>query len=114
MANTRIDYLYRDRSNYKQHASVVLAGELSAREVDDIGATLRDGELFIPAQVGLPELQDRFPAWTDDDHVWHELIEIRSTDERPTSPLSARATYVAFVAVGRWDVGGALRRHTAS
>lgn len=69
--NTRIDYLYRDASNYKKANSAVLIGELSEADQQVILSCLSEGEYFIPSQVGLDE--ERFGSWTEDDHCWFEL-----------------------------------------
>lgn len=69
--NTRIDYLYRDASNYKKPNTAVLIGELSEADQQVILSCLSEGEYFIPSQVGLDE--ERFGSWTEDDHCWFEL-----------------------------------------
>ena len=84
--NTRLTYLYRDASNYKQWHEVVLAGEADA---EAIRASLWEGEYFIPQAVGFPALQERFAAQgyefpTEDDHPWHEIAGIEPTEDSPT------------------------------
>lgn len=69
--NTKISYLYRDASNYKQHNEVVVFGTFTEYQIDAIMDCLDKGEYFIPKQVGLPE--ERFGEWTEDDHCWFEL-----------------------------------------
>lgn len=78
--NTRIDYLYRDASNYKQPNSVVVSGLFTARQVGEILGCLNDGEYFIPSQVGLPET--RFGEITEDDHCWLNLEVIASVRQK--------------------------------
>ena len=85
--NTKIAYMYRDESNYKQHEEVILQGEITDAEKEIIMANLDGGEFFIPSQVGLDNIQHRminFPS--EDDHVWHELEkkDITLTEDEPT------------------------------
>lgn len=79
--NTEFEYRYRDASNYKWHASVVLAGSL---RLQDIKPYLIDGEFFVPELVGLkcltPEIRN------EDDHDWHEVIAL--------NPTSAPANFI--------------------
>lgn len=87
--NTLLEYLYRDASNYKQHGSVVLRGEISLK---DIRPLLIDGEYFIPSQAELPDLQHKFRDQgfeypTEDDHAWHEIVSVRPTTKQVTVPL---------------------------
>ncbi|MBP3585213.1 MAG: hypothetical protein J6J59_05960 [Peptococcaceae bacterium] len=69
--NTKIEYLYRDASNYKIYNECVVKGILTAEQREEIVDCLSEGEYFIPSQVGLPE--KRFDDWTEDDHPWFEL-----------------------------------------
>lgn len=54
MKNTRISYLYRDASNYKQHNEVVVPGTFTQEQIEAIIGCLDAGEYFIPVQVGFP------------------------------------------------------------
>ena len=105
MANTKIEYLYRDASNYKQQNIVILAGELSPAEVRTILNNRSDGEYFIPAQVGLPE--KRFDEVTEDDHCWFELSEysFAMTPEEPTVKITTKELVEKFKKIGPygWD-----------
>lgn len=69
--NTRINYQYRDASNYKVFNTAVIEGELTEDDQKIILDCLHDGEYFIPSQVGLDE--ERFGDITEDDHYWFEL-----------------------------------------
>lgn len=69
--NTRIYYLYRDASNYKQQNSIVVLGPCDDDIVDRICACLQDGEYFVPDDVGFPV--ERFGEWTEDDHAFCEM-----------------------------------------
>lgn len=85
--NTKIGYMYRDGSNYKQYNEVIIAGTLTQQEKNDIVKALDEGQYFIPSQVGLCDLQERMIAFpNDDDHVWHELNikDITETENEPT------------------------------
>lgn len=95
--NTKINYLYRDGSNYKVYNEVVVAGEITSEHLRRIADTLSDGEYFIPSVVGLPE--KKFETQTDDDHLWFEweiddedfdivASGCELTDEQPTVPLT--------------------------
>lgn len=102
MMNTRITYLYRDGSNYKQSESVVIQGELTFAEVEPY---LDEGEYFIPGQVGLEDLQHRFGGkLTMDDHPWHELKEddFELTDDPLTGSITTQELLERFRAV-TWD-----------
>lgn len=86
--NTQIDYLYRDASNYKQHNSCIIAGEISDSQIETIMECLSEGEYFIPEQVGLPA--KRFGELSEDDHCWMELDEysFEHTKKKPTAKMN--------------------------
>jgi len=93
MTNTEISYMYRDAGNWKQFNTVVLLGKMSPENIELIFAILEDGNLFIPEQVGLEKLQDRWDKlYSDIDHVWHELNrdDIEIVDDLPTIDLTAQ------------------------
>lgn len=69
--NTKIKYLYRDGSNYKQWNEEIIKGKLSSEQIEQILECLDDDSYFIPCQVGLSEI--RFEKVTDEDHCWFEL-----------------------------------------
>jgi hypothetical protein len=79
--NTRVEYLYRDGSNYKQWGAVVFRGDCDESLAGMLFAALDRGEFFIADQVRLPELffADR-PLYADD-HCWHEMGEVTTTSE---------------------------------
>ena len=74
--NTRIEYFYRDASNYKFHGDFVVGGTLSK---GDLSPYLFDAEWFVPTEVGLPHLLDL--PMNEDDHWLHEFAELVPTDE---------------------------------
>jgi hypothetical protein len=85
--NVKLNYLYRDGSNYKKWAEVVFLGsdnlaiEAIAKELGD--AFLEDG-IFIAHQVRIPEVflaaEDQL---TSDDHCFHEFESVESTSDAP-------------------------------
>jgi hypothetical protein len=71
---TRVYYLYRDNSNYKQYASALLDGEISDEEEALIEASLEGGETFVPTQIGWPHPGTAMIGFPDmDDHGFCEL-----------------------------------------
>jgi hypothetical protein len=107
--NTRIVVLYRDASNYKQTGHFVFPGAITAEQSQRIMANLDQGEFFIPTQLGLPHLATdgewAFPG--QDDHVWHELVEI-TVVEAPATQDEAVDGFVQRFAATTWNVDGAM------
>lgn len=100
--NTKIEYLYRDGSNYKIPNQQIVEGILTDDQIKKIVESCDAGEYFIPRQVGLPE--ERFGDISDDDHVWFELCRIFSVDESSTIEMTAEELHCNFVkAAGNWD-----------
>ncbi len=70
--DTKITYLYRDASNYKQHGEVVVDGPIAFADLEPY---LDDGTYFVPTDVGLDhpgeKFGSRFPS--EDDHPYCEL-----------------------------------------
>ncbi|MDR6218862.1 glyoxalase superfamily protein [Deinococcus soli (ex Cha et al. 2016)] len=93
--NTRLSYLYRDASNYKASSHVIVEGHLTWRALTPY---LDDGTSFLPGQVDLAALQDRFGTGLDqdDDHVWHDVTGVEFTDRPPTDARDAQALLAAF------------------
>ena len=98
--NTRLEYMYRDGENYKQHGDVVVRGELTLAELKP---HFHDYEFFIPSEVGLEDLQNT--PYLACDHVWHELHVAEPTDEAPTVNISAQELLARFKAAGsvKWE-----------
>lgn len=97
--NTRIDYLYRDASNYKKPNMAILSGSMSGEQQRMILDCLDEGEYFIPHLVRLPEI--RFDSYSmEDDHPWFELHKgaFSETAEPPTVSASAEELVKAFQA----------------
>lgn len=88
MTNIRFIYLYRDASNYKQHGEVILSNEtqMTLEEVDQqTRSHLSDGLFFIARQV---QLEERFFAViSEDDHPWHEFVQVESTTDPTFDPV---------------------------
>lgn len=88
--NTELSYLYRDACNYKTFSEVIIAGTMGVTEIQPF---LMDGLLFIPSEIGLPNLQPE--DLTEDDHVWHEVESLRPTQDAPTIAMDAAALIAA-------------------
>lgn len=71
--NTKIEYLYRDKMNYRILNTCIIPGLISNDQIRKIIATLRNGKMFSPRLVGLPE--QKFKNLTEDDHDFFELDE---------------------------------------
>lgn len=107
--NTRINYMYRDASNYKSFNTAVVGGILSETDQHAIYYCCDDDagqRYFIPHLVGLPEKTfDDFGQY-DDDHPWFEIgtAFAEVTNEPPTVDLTAEQLVKNFRAMsGRWD-----------
>jgi len=77
MQTITLNYLYRDSSNYKNFGSLDFYNpdEMLIEEIEAIiRSRLIDGEYFVAENWGLPTLY--FDEWTEDDHNWHEFINI--------------------------------------
>lgn len=85
--NTKMTFLYRDASNYKQYNEFVVEGEITDEDIEKVIACLQDGEYFVPECVGIEA--ERFVEWTEDDHPFCELSaeDFELTDESPTEVL---------------------------
>ncbi len=108
--NTRIIYLYRDASNYKQLKEIVVEGTIT---IDDISDCLSEGEFFIPFDVGLEELQTRFgEVDMDVDHIWHEMDVLTPTIKAPTIEVTAVQLMKLFLKAKEngWNEGSAIAR----
>lgn len=76
--NTRIRYLYRDASNFKQNGEIVVGGQITFADLEPF---LDDGIYFVPEDVGLSHPGERWntdlglPFPTEDDHPSCELEE---------------------------------------
>jgi hypothetical protein len=104
--NTKIIYQYRDAENYKKWTEVVIRGELLS---DAITPLLYEGEFFIPSEIGLDNLQ-KLP-FKYYDHVWHEILEIYSTNNQATVNSTADKLLEHFEQANdhNWNIGKILK-----
>jgi hypothetical protein len=104
-----VEYMYRDGSNYKTWGHEVLAGTLDEEVRQRL---VGDGErMFLPGDVGLPTLQEDWDSHYEDDHIWHELTELRDTDQPPTVELMTAAEFAARMESDEaWDEAAATER----
>lgn len=79
--NTRLEYLYRDASNYKRFGAVMFSGAADDYQRARLIKALHDEQWFITSQVRLPELFFTNLPLNADDHCWHELEALTVTDE---------------------------------
>jgi hypothetical protein len=84
--NTRMSYRYADKTNCRQYTSIVVAGTITWEQ---IAPYLAKQGSFIPGQLGLEDLQNRF-ALPGGDHPWHQIAadDIRPTEAEPTIALT--------------------------
>jgi hypothetical protein len=105
--NTKIEYMYRDGSNYKTYREEVLQGELTSLQIAEIKSNLQDGEYFIPSQVGLDDLQAELQKYDsrdyDDDLSLHEFLEVELVSDTPTIEMTAEEFYNKFVNIRSWN-----------
>ena len=101
--NTKIEYMYRDASNWKDWYAVVVKGKITTEQYDEIQDCL-DDEKFIAAQVGLAADGIRGYDVNEDDHPWYEMGAISLTEEAPTVNITIDELVKRFKeAKGNWD-----------
>ena len=101
--NTAMEYLYRDADNYKTWNVVILRGQITQDQKEEIRKKLLD-ESFIPEQVGLP--LERNWDLSEADHCWAELDvynAFTTTSRQPTEDMSVDELVNRFQAVEAWD-----------
>ena len=105
--NTLITYQYRDASNYKEFETVITNGLLSLKDIEEY---LYDKEFFVPSEIGLKDLQPE--NLNQDDHIWHEILEINHTHEKPTTNMTAEKIVSNFrkVSLEEWNILDASKR----
>ena len=83
--NTRIDYLYRDGSNYKFPHHAIVKGEITEDQKKRILNSLDDGIWFVPSKVGFECDYATGYEPNEDDHPFCELDDdsFSFTDEDP-------------------------------
>jgi hypothetical protein len=69
-------------SNYKAYGEALFAGRLSEDSVLLVRALLVEGLYFLPSRVGIDTLHDALfqlsGGPTEDDHPWHEFVNLRA------------------------------------
>ncbi|MCM2316628.1 MAG: hypothetical protein NDJ92_15890 [Thermoanaerobaculia bacterium] len=112
--NSRLEYLYRNASNYKKWGAVVFSGTADAALSRRLVNALESQEFFIANQVRVPELFFDDGLKPEEDLCWHEFVALETVDEEPTDQFSR--TVVSFVeeceAASRagWQVVDLMRR----
>ena len=90
MSNIKLNYLYRDAANYKNHGRAIFANasNIGLHEIDKtLRNNLLDGEYFYANHWGLKDLH--FEKYDEqDDHPYHEFVAIEFTEEAPTESYS--------------------------
>lgn len=99
--NTSITYQYRDAANYKEFDTVIICGLLSLNDIEEY---LYDKEFFIPTEIGLKDLQPEI--LNQDDHIWHEILKINHTHEKPTVNITAERIIFNFrkASLEEWNI----------
>lgn len=87
-SNVKLNYLYRDASNYKAWGEVIFANPegLSLEEIEkSLTSYFLAGMFFVASQVGIPEvfLFYKYP-FSEDDHFFHEFDSVEYTSEQVT------------------------------
>ena len=105
--NTLINYQYRDAANYKEFDTVIIHGQLSLGNIEEY---LYEKEFFIPSEIGLKDLQPE--NLNSDDHIWHEILEIRHSLENPTVNITAEEIISNFrkASLEEWNILEASKR----
>ncbi|MBT3301759.1 hypothetical protein HOB87_14185 [Candidatus Woesearchaeota archaeon] len=105
--STSITYQYRDASNFKEFDTVIIHGQLSLNDIEEY---LYDREFFIPSEIGLNDLQPK--NLNQDDHIWHEILEINHTHEKPTADITAEIIISNFkkASLEEWNILEASKR----
>jgi hypothetical protein len=99
--NTSITYQYRDASNYKEFDTVIISGLLSLNDIEEY---LYEKEFFIPSEIGLKDLQSE--NLNQDDHIWHEILDISHTQEKPAINITAEKIISNFkkASLEEWNI----------
>lgn len=76
MTLTRIEYMYRDFSNWKWYGEFFVSGRITLTQLRPY---LWDETQFNPLKLGIPHLLDE-PV-NQDDHFMHEILSFEETAE---------------------------------
>lgn len=105
MKNTKMQFLYRDASNYKTWNEVIVKGEISDEQIQRIVSSLEEGLYFIPEQLSLPI--ERFDYLTSDDHCYCELSadDFSLTSDSCTLDMDVNELVASFEKAAKdgWD-----------
>lgn len=101
---TRVNYLYRDASNYKQFGSALLYGTITEEQKEVIGATLDDEDgHFIPDQIGWEHPGRAMSSWpSEDDHCFAEIDMEDATTFEVIDDTTTRSGEVIHGTVDAW------------
>jgi len=98
---TLFEYMYRDASNYKAWGQLLLAGQSYPSDIAALRSTLDSGEYFVAEQVGVPALYEVLWKFTngstDDDHCFHEYVELRAATDDEITKLPVWGSVAKFV-----------------
>jgi hypothetical protein len=105
------EYLYRDASNYKVFGELLLIGGHAGDDFEVIRSACESGLFFIAEQIRIPSLchllYEHGGGPTEDDHVFHEVIQFRDAlpNETASMPWGTVATMVDEFsrARGNWN-----------
>ena len=72
---TAIPVMYRDGDNYKIHGCLVADGAITDSDREKLKASLHNGDLYLPLQLGLDYYGTDWSSYDPDDcdHPWHEM-----------------------------------------
>lgn len=93
--NTRMEYLYRDGSNWKSWGEVTFRGAPSPESLARLRKAFNSGDYFIAEQVRVRELFFDSGPYAED-HCWHEFSQVESTTNPGDDPYDR--TFDEFVA----------------
>lgn len=91
---TIIPIQYRDAANWKLNDRYVLLGTFTPEQEARLRAALNEDNglhQFIPTQIGEVHLGPFSDAWTENDHIWHEM----EVDEMEVMDLDVRSNFEA-------------------
>lgn len=111
------EYLYRDASNYKAWGALLLLGAATDANTEAIRRHLELGEYFIPGLLGIPSLDVELHQYsggpTEDDHFFHEFVDLRAATKQETEALPLWGTLAALKARFR-ESRSRFQRHAST
>lgn len=93
--NTKLNYLYRDASNYKTWNEEVLEGGMDDGMFQRLIACCDGENSFVPDNVGL-DLDRGWDYDPQEDHPWCELISYELCDGYAASGITVQELQEAF------------------